>query len=81
MAAMKDPMKEMVDVYVPKIPGEDMNLFVSLNGSTYLIPRGKTVQVPKPVADIIHRSEKALEAAEEYSEAERKKKDVVAGVM
>lgn len=77
----KDPMKEMETVYVPKVPGEDASLFASLNGYTCLIPRGKSVEVPKPIAEIIHRSEKAREEAEAFAEAERKKADTVMGTM
>ena len=77
MAAIKDPIKEMVDVYVPKIPGEDASLFVSLNGYTCLVPRGKNTKVPKPIADIIHRSEKAKEEADAFAEAERAKAETV----
>ena len=72
-----DPMKEMETVYVPKIPGEDASLFVSLNGYTCLIPRGKHTEVPKPIAAIIHRSEKAREEAEAFAEAERAKAETV----
>lgn len=77
----KDPMKEMETIYLPKVPGEDASLFVSLNGYTCLIPRGKSTEVPKPIANIIHRSEKAKEDAEAFAEAERKKADTVMGTM
>ena len=81
MANVKDPMKEMETIYLPKIPGEDASLFVCLNGYTCLIPRGKSVEVPKPIAKIINRSNKAKEAADAFAEAEREKAKTVMGAM
>ena len=80
-ANVKDPMKEMETIYLPKIPGEDAGQFACLNGYTCVIPRGKSVEVPKPIAKIIKRSEKAKEDAEAFAEAERKKADTVMGAM
>ena len=74
-----NPMEIMESVLVPKVSGEDDTLFVSLNGRTYLIPRGKRVEVPKPVADIIHASEDARANADEYAEAEQAKMNTVMG--
>lgn len=41
---------------------EDPNLFVSVNGVNYLLPRGKESLVPKAVAEEINRSLRAQEA-------------------
>jgi hypothetical protein len=41
--------------------GEEPNLFVSVNGVNYLLPRGATSQVPAPVAREILRSRRAQE--------------------
>lgn len=41
---------------------EDPNLFVGINGVNYLLPRGKSSQVPEFVADEIERSERARDA-------------------
>ncbi len=40
----------------------DPNLFIGINGRNYVIPRGKTVQVPPAVAEEHYRSEAAKEA-------------------
>lgn len=84
MAAAKtetaiNPMEIMETVYIPKAAGEDANVFVGLNGKAWIIPRGKRCEVPQPVADILRMSEEAKNMADEYADAERKKKDKVYG--
>lgn len=54
----KDPMKEKVTVFVQMVSGEESSLFVAVNGKAWQIPRGKHVEVPKPVAEIIERSQR-----------------------
>ena len=52
-----------VEVYVPKgFANEEPNLFVSVNGVNYLLPRGRTSLVPPAVAYELERSQKAQEA-------------------
>ena len=81
MAANKpvNPMEEMVTVYVPKASGEEPTLFVALNGRTWLLPRGKQSEVPKPVAEIIWQMEKAQAEAEEFAEREKEKMNIIFG--
>lgn len=57
-----------VQITVPKIPGEkdQPDLIVSVNGKNYVIQRGKTVTVPKNVADVIRTSLKQAQIAEDY---------------
>lgn len=46
-----------VSLFIERIPGdEDPQVMIGLNGKNYLIPKGKTVQVPKAVADEYHRA-------------------------
>lgn len=46
-----------VNLFIERIPGdEDPQVMIGLNGKNYLIPKGKTVQVPKAVADEYHRA-------------------------
>lgn len=59
---------ERVEIFVPRSSGE-ANLFVSVNGVNYLLPKGKTSKVPKCVADEIKRSWKAADALEESKAA------------
>lgn len=54
---------EKVEVFIPKgYAGDEPNLFVSVGGVNYLLPRGKTSLVPEPVAQVIRRSRLAQEA-------------------
>ena len=51
-----------VEVFIPRgADREDPNLFVGINGTNYLLPRGKKSMVPKAVADEIARSELAAD--------------------
>ena len=54
---------EKVEVFVPKgYVNEEPNLFVSVGGVNYLLPRGRTSLVPPAVAYELDRSRKAQEA-------------------
>ena len=55
-------MEERVTVFIPRgASNEDPNLFVSINGINYLLPRGKESQVPKAVAMELERAARARE--------------------
>lgn len=57
---------ERVEVFVPKgQANDDPNLFVSVNGVNYLLPKGKKSKVPTYVRDEIERSIKAQERMDE----------------
>lgn len=59
---MPDP-NERVKIRINKVsPNEEPNLFVAVNGVNYLIPKGKTVEVPRFVRDEIERSDRARDA-------------------
>lgn len=52
-----------VEVFIPKgYAVEDPNVFVSINGAAYVLPRGKRVAVPTAVAEELHRAERAQQA-------------------
>lgn len=54
--------KETVKLSIPRGDTRgDPNLFISVNGVNYLLPRGKTSEVPPEVAEEYNRSEKAKE--------------------
>ena len=60
-------MKEdkRVSVFIPRgLSNEDPNLFVSVNGVNYLLPKGKESLVPDFVAAEIQRANRAKEAAD-----------------
>lgn len=55
---MAEKTAARVTVYVPRERAdEDPNLFVGINGKNYLIPRGKSSQVPPEVAEELDRAE------------------------
>lgn len=65
----EDDLNAMVKIKVPRLPGSDrQDMFVGVNGNTWLIQRGKTVEVPKYVALVIQESIDAREAADEKLE-------------
>jgi len=54
--------EKRVKLYIPRCPSnEDPNLFISVNGVNYLLPKGKESLVPAQVAAEYHRSVKAQE--------------------
>ena len=54
---------ERVDIHIPRgAANDDPNFFVSVNGVSYLLPKGKTSSVPRAVAAEIKRSWAAQEA-------------------
>ena len=55
-----------VEVFVPKgYANDEPNLFVSVNGVNYLLPKGKKSLVPAHVAAEIERSKRAAEKQDE----------------
>lgn len=55
--------EERVDIRVPKgYANDEPNHLIGVNGVNYVLPRGKTSDVPKFVADEFYRSQKAQEA-------------------
>ena len=63
------PLEDRVEVFVPKgYANDDPNLFVSVNGVNYLLPRGKKSMVPAHVAAEIERSKRAAEKQDEKME-------------
>lgn len=61
--------EDRVEVFVPKgYANDDPNLFVSVNGVNYLLPKGKKSMVPAHVAAEIERSKRAAEKQDEKME-------------
>lgn len=59
--------QRMEEIFVPKgRKDEEQNLFISINGVNYLIPRGKKSTVPHFVAEEYRRSLEAQEALDAY---------------
>lgn len=60
---------ERVELFVPRAADrDDPNLFISVNGVNYLLPRGKTSSVPREVAYEYHRSVAAQEAQDRVTD-------------
>ena len=57
---------ERVDLFVEKgYANDEPNLLIAVNGVNYVLPKGKTSNVPKYVADEYYRSRKAQQALDE----------------
>ena len=72
MAAKKASIevKERVSVALPRARhGEEENLFVGVNGVNYIVPKGRSVDVPDFVAEEIRRAQEAEDRM--YAEKER----------
>ena len=60
------PVEERVDLFVDKgYANDEPNLLIAVNGVNYLLPKGKTSNVPKFVADEYYRSRNAQQALDE----------------
>ena len=55
-----------VKIKLPLTRTEKDDVFVGLNGKTYLIKRGVEVEVPEGVAKVLERREKMLSIALEF---------------
>lgn len=73
------PAEKMVEVFLPKVPGEAPYQYVGVNGKAWQIPRGQKTKVPEHVAQVLERSQKAQEVADKYSDEEQMKMKVVQG--
>ena len=68
--APKNHDEEKVDIFIERAVGnDDPNLFVSVNGVNYLLPKGKTSNVPRVVAEEIRRSQRAAEKQDKNIDA------------
>ena len=70
MAKKIKPAEGRVPITVPRGDAKgDPNLFISVNGVNYLLPKGKTSYVPPEVAEEYERAERAKEKYFATSEA------------
>ena len=66
MANDKTKAPEKVKIKIPLTRAESADVYVALNGKTYLIKRGVEVEVPAGVAEILQHKEDMLAVAMEY---------------
>lgn len=60
-------VQEREEIFGPKgAANEDPNLFISVNGENFILPKGKTSKVPKYIAEEYRRSLKAQEIMDEH---------------
>ena len=55
-----------VTIRLPLSRGEREDVYVAVNGKSYLIRRGEPVEVPECVAEVLGRREQMLEASMRY---------------
>ena len=63
---IKAPTVKKVKIKLPLTRSESEDVYVGLNGKTYLIKRGVEVEVPKGVAEILQHKEEMLSLAMEF---------------
>lgn len=57
---------EYEEIMIPRAQAnEDPNLFVAVNGVSYILPKGKKSKVPKYVAEEVRRAWEAQAAADD----------------
>lgn len=64
-----------VKIKLPLTRTEKDDVFVGVNGKTYLIKRGEEVEVPESVAEVLKNSEDMLAVAMEFEEQAKKNAD------
>ena len=71
--------EERVSVFVEKESGEPPMLFVGINGKNFLIPRGKSVQVPQAVKDMVDARIRMKRFRDEYSSRQQELSSKIQG--
>ena len=65
----EQPKEKMVKIRLPREKKDQGDEFVGVNGRTWIIKRGVTVEVPECVAEVLKHREEMLETIMEYEEA------------
>ena len=61
---MENAFAVMKAITLPRAGGtEQQSEFVCVNGRTFQVPRGKAVEVPAPVYEVLENARRQLEAA------------------
>lgn len=64
-----EPKTKMVKIKLPLTRSEKDDEYVAVNGKSYLIKRGVTVEVPDFVAEVLQHKEEMLAEAMEFEAA------------
>lgn len=67
----EDVWNGMKTIYLPRGQGnEEQSRFVAVNGRTFQVPKGKDVQVPLPVYEVLMNARMAEEVAFRRAQAD-----------
>jgi hypothetical protein len=66
---------KMVKIKLPLTRTEKNDVYVAVNGRSYLIKRGECVEVPASVAEVLENKEKMLNEAMEFEAQAAKDQD------
>lgn len=66
MAEKAEKAEKKVKIKLPLTRGEKDDVYVCVNGISYLIKRGETVEVPDYVAEVLQHKEEMLAEALEF---------------
>lgn len=61
--------EKKVKIKIPLTRTETDDVFVGVNGKTYLIKRGEEVEVPESVVEVLNNKEKMLSYALKYEKS------------
>lgn len=64
---------KMVKIKIPKTRDNSADVYVAVNGRSFLIKRGEYVEVPEFVAEVLQHQEEMLAEAMAYEEAAKPK--------
>lgn len=73
--ATKETKEKLVKVRIPKTKENQDDVFVSVNNRTWLIQRGKEVEVPECVAEVLLHEQEMLEMAMAFEDEASKPKN------
>ena len=66
---VQDVWKKTKEVMLPRAQENEQKFeFVCVNGRTFQVPKGKRVEVPLPVAEVIENAQMQMEQADRESE-------------
>lgn len=66
---VQDVWKQTKEVMLPRAQENEQKFeFVCVNGRTFQVPKGKRVEVPLPVAEVIENAQMQMEQADRESE-------------
>lgn len=76
MAETKATIKpKTVKIKLPLTRYEKDDVYVAINGKSYLIKRGETVEVPEAVVEVLENRERMLRVAYDFEEVASAKAD------